>query len=150
MVPVTQRLTWLVAVVVVVALLVLGGIVSIRVDLHPPRWAAAEFWTNAPKDGPLQPAFQLWVDLAKAALRAPTPERVKRWVKTTEYGETMSQILSWLDNISYGKDAAAVLGALDAVTERFEHDRAELGLFLLEAAGYDMGDVRAQVIGKRS
>ena len=64
---VTQRLTWLVAVVLVVALLVLGGIVSIRIDLHPPRWAAAEFWTNAPKDGPLQPAFQLWVDLAKAA-----------------------------------------------------------------------------------
>jgi serine protease Do len=64
---VTQRVTWLVAVVLVVALLVLGGIVSIRIDLHPPRWAAAEFWTSAPKDGPLQPAFQLWVDLAKAA-----------------------------------------------------------------------------------
>jgi serine protease Do len=64
---VTQRLTWLVAVALVVALLVLVGIVSIRVDVHPPRWAAAEFWTNAPKDGPLQPAFQLWVDLAKAA-----------------------------------------------------------------------------------
>jgi serine protease Do len=64
---VTQRLTWLVAVVLVAALLVLGGIVSIRVDLHPPRWAAAEFWTNAPTDGPLQPAYQLWVDLAKAA-----------------------------------------------------------------------------------
>jgi serine protease Do len=64
---VTQRLTWLVAVVLVVGLLVLGGIVSIRVDLHPPRWAAAEFWTNAPKDGPLPPAYQLWVDLAKAA-----------------------------------------------------------------------------------
>jgi serine protease Do len=65
--PVTQRLTWLVAVVLVVALVVIGGVVSIRVDLHPPRWAAAEFWSNAPKDGPLQPAFQLWVDLAKAA-----------------------------------------------------------------------------------
>ena len=60
-------MTWLVAVVLVAALLVLGGVVSIRVDLHPPRWAAAEFWTNAPKDGPLQPAYQLWVDLAKAA-----------------------------------------------------------------------------------
>jgi serine protease Do len=67
MVAVTQRLTWLVAVALVAGLLVLGGIVSIRVDLHPPRWAAAEFWTNAPKDGPLQPAYQLWVDLAKAA-----------------------------------------------------------------------------------
>ena len=64
---VTQRATWLVAVVLVVALLIIGGLVSIRVDLHPPRWAAAEFWTNAPKDGPLQPAFRLWVDLAKAA-----------------------------------------------------------------------------------
>jgi serine protease Do len=64
---VTQRLAWLVAIVLVVGLLVVGGLVSIRVDLHPPRWAAAEFWTNAPKDGPLQPAFQLWVDLAKAA-----------------------------------------------------------------------------------
>ena len=64
---VTQRLTWIVTVVLVAGLLVLGGIVSIRVDLHPPRWAAAEFWTNAPKDGPLQPAFQLWVDLAKQA-----------------------------------------------------------------------------------
>src|SRR5262249_42842767 len=63
----TQRVTWLVAVVLVVAILVLGGIVSIRVDLHPPRWAAAEFWSNAPKNGSLQPAFQLWVDLAKAA-----------------------------------------------------------------------------------
>jgi serine protease Do len=64
---VTQRLSWIVAVVLVAGLLVLGGIVSIRVDLHPPRWAAAEFWTNAPTDGPLQPAFQLWVDLAKQA-----------------------------------------------------------------------------------
>jgi serine protease Do len=64
---VTQRLTWFVAVILVAALLVLGGIVSIRVDVHPPRWAAAEFWTNAPKDGPLPPAYQLWVDLAKAA-----------------------------------------------------------------------------------
>ena len=64
---VTQRATWLVAVVLVVGLLIVGGLVSIRVDLHPPRWAAAEFWTNAPKDGPLQPAFKLWVDLAKAA-----------------------------------------------------------------------------------
>jgi serine protease Do len=64
---VTQRVTWLVAVVLVVALLIIGGLVSIKVDVHPPRWAAAEFWTNAPKDGPLQPAFQLWVDLAKAA-----------------------------------------------------------------------------------
>ena len=64
---VTQRLTWLVAVALVVALLIIGGLVSIKVDVHPPRWAAAEFWTNAPKDGPLPPAFRLWVDLAKAA-----------------------------------------------------------------------------------
>src|SRR4029077_499931 len=63
----TQRLTWIVAVALVFGLPVLGGIVSIKVDVHPPRWAAAEFWTNAPKDGPLQPAYQLWVDLARAA-----------------------------------------------------------------------------------
>jgi serine protease Do len=64
---VTQRLAWLVAIVLVVALVVIGGVVSIRVDVHPPRWAAAEFWTNAPKDGPLPSAYQLWVDLARAA-----------------------------------------------------------------------------------
>jgi serine protease Do len=56
-----------VAIGLVVALLVLGGIVSVRVDIHPPRWAAAEFWTNAPRDGPLHPAHQLWVDLARGA-----------------------------------------------------------------------------------
>jgi serine protease Do len=82
MMAVTQRLTWLVAVVAVVALLVLGGIVSIRVDLHPPRWAAAEFWTNAPKDGALQPAFQLWVDLAKAA--RPAVVNVSTQKRTTD------------------------------------------------------------------
>ena len=60
-------MTWLVAIVLVIGLLIIGGRVSIRVDVHPPRWAAAEFWTNAPKDGALQPAFQLWVDLAKQA-----------------------------------------------------------------------------------
>ncbi len=64
---VTQRTTWLIAVVLVVALLVIVGVVTIRVDIHPPRWAAAEFWTNASRDGPLIPAYQLWVDLAKAA-----------------------------------------------------------------------------------
>jgi len=64
---VTQRSAWLVAIVLVVTLLIVGGLVSVRVDLHPPRWAQAEFWTNAPKDGPLHPAYQLWVDLAKGA-----------------------------------------------------------------------------------
>jgi serine protease Do len=64
---VTQRATWLVAIGLVAVLLVLGGVVSIRVDVHPPRWAEAEFWTNAPTDGALHPAYQLWVDLAKGA-----------------------------------------------------------------------------------
>src|SRR5262245_50840625 len=63
----TQRVTWLARVVLAVPLPLLGRSVSVRVHLHPPRWAAGEFWTNAPKNGPLQPAFQLWVDLAKAA-----------------------------------------------------------------------------------
>jgi serine protease Do len=64
---VTQRVTWLVAVVLVAALLVVVGVVSIRIDFKPPRWAAAEFWTNAPADGQMMPAYRLWVDLAKAA-----------------------------------------------------------------------------------
>jgi serine protease Do len=64
---VTQRTSWLVAIVLIVVLLIIGGVVSIRVDVHPPQWASAEFWTNAPVDGPLHPAYQLWVDLAKGA-----------------------------------------------------------------------------------
>jgi serine protease Do len=64
---VTQRTAWLIALALVAALLVIVGVVSIRIDFHPPRWAAAEFWTNAPGDGPMMPAYRLWVDLAKAA-----------------------------------------------------------------------------------
>jgi serine protease Do len=64
---VTRRGAWLTAIAVVVGLLVLAGVVSIRVDFHPPRWApAAEFWASAPSDGPLLPAFAVWVELAKA------------------------------------------------------------------------------------
>jgi len=64
---VTRRAAWLTALLLVVALVIVG-VVSIRVDFHPPRWApAAEFWTTASSDGPLPPAFALWVELAKAA-----------------------------------------------------------------------------------
>ena len=64
----THRLAWLTAVLLIVVLLVVGGIVSIRVDIHPPGWApAAELWTNAPADGPLPDFLGLWIRLAKAA-----------------------------------------------------------------------------------
>jgi serine protease Do len=64
----THRLAWLTAVLLVAVLLVLGGIVSIRIDIHPPGWApAAELWTNAPVDGPLPDYLGLWIRLAKAA-----------------------------------------------------------------------------------
>ncbi len=63
----TRRLAWLAAIGILATLLVLGGVVTVRIDFHPPRWApAAEFWTSAPGDGPLQPAFAIWVELAKA------------------------------------------------------------------------------------
>ena len=52
---VTQRLTWMVAVALVVGLLVLGGIVSVRVDVHPPRWAAAEFGRTRRRTGRSSP-----------------------------------------------------------------------------------------------
>ncbi len=62
-----QRLAWLTAIALVATLLVLGGLVSIRIDFHPPRSSpAAEFWTTAGTSSPLLPAFALWVDLAKA------------------------------------------------------------------------------------
>jgi len=64
---VTRRIAWLAAIGIVVTLLVLAGVVSIHIDVRPPRWSsAAEFWTKAPTDGPLQPAFAVWVELAKA------------------------------------------------------------------------------------
>jgi serine protease Do len=64
----TRRGSWLAALVLIVVLLIVGGLVSIRVDFHPPRWApAAELWTSSRDDGPLPPHLALWVDLAKAA-----------------------------------------------------------------------------------
>ena len=64
----TQRLVWLVALVVVAVLLVVGGVVSIRIDLHPPGFsrAVAGFWTDARGDGPLLAPFAIWVELAKS------------------------------------------------------------------------------------
>jgi serine protease Do len=48
-----------------------AGIVSIRVDFHPPRFgAAAEFWSNAPGDGAIPPPLNIWVELAKTARAA--------------------------------------------------------------------------------
>jgi serine protease Do len=64
---VTRRAAWLVAIGLVTTLLVLAGVVSVRIEFRPPRWTpAAEFWTSAPADGPLHPAFALWVELARA------------------------------------------------------------------------------------
>jgi serine protease Do len=64
---VTRRVAWLAAIVLVVGLLVLAGVVTIRIDIHPPgRAPAAEFWRSAPGDGALLPAFGVWVELAKA------------------------------------------------------------------------------------
>jgi serine protease Do len=66
---VTQRFAWLVALLLVAVLLVVGGVVSVRVDFHPPGFsrALASFWTDAPADGPLAAPFAIWVELAKAA-----------------------------------------------------------------------------------
>ena len=61
-----RRLGWLLAIGVVVVLLVVAGVVTIRIDIHPPRFAGAEFWSNAKLDGELAPAYALWVDMAKS------------------------------------------------------------------------------------
>jgi serine protease Do len=64
---VTRRLAWLTTLALVTLLLVVGGVVSVRVDFHPPRWApAAEFWSSAPEGGPLPAGLGLWVDLARS------------------------------------------------------------------------------------
>jgi serine protease Do len=50
------------------AILVLAGIVTVRIDFHPPGLApAAQLWTNAPADGPLPDYLGQWVRLAKGA-----------------------------------------------------------------------------------
>jgi serine protease Do len=68
---VTRRLAWLAAIGILAVVLVVAGIVSIRVDFHPPRFgAAAEFWTNAPGETPLPAPFNVWVELAKTARAA--------------------------------------------------------------------------------
>ncbi|HEV8309693.1 MAG TPA: trypsin-like peptidase domain-containing protein, partial [Methylomirabilota bacterium] len=59
---------WLTAIALLAAVLVVAGVVSVRIDFHPPGGArAADFWTAAKGDASLPPAFALWVDLAKAA-----------------------------------------------------------------------------------
>jgi serine protease Do len=68
---VARRFAWLTAIGVVAILLVIAGIVSIRIDFHPPRWSgAAEFWTSAPGDAPIPAPYGLWVELAKTARAA--------------------------------------------------------------------------------
>ncbi len=62
-----RRIAWFTAVPIVAVLLVVAGIVSIRIDVHPPWAPAAEFWTNAKGDGALPSALSLWVDLARGA-----------------------------------------------------------------------------------
>jgi serine protease Do len=65
---VTRRVAWLAAIGIVALLLVVAGVVSVRIDFHPPRLGgAAEFWTNAPGDGQIPAPYSLWVELAKAA-----------------------------------------------------------------------------------
>jgi serine protease Do len=62
-----RPVVWLALVTAMVAALVLAGIVSIRIDVHPPRPApAAVFWTDAKVDAPLPGALALWVELARA------------------------------------------------------------------------------------
>ena len=49
-------------------MLVVAGIVTVRIDFHPPRLGgAAEFWTTAPGEAPMPAPYALWVELAKAA-----------------------------------------------------------------------------------
>ncbi|MGH7319995.1 MAG: S1C family serine protease [Candidatus Rokuibacteriota bacterium] len=62
-----RRVAWFTAILIVTVLLVVAGIVSVRIDVHPPWAPAAEFWTNAKGDGALPSALSLWVELAKAA-----------------------------------------------------------------------------------
>jgi serine protease Do len=63
---VNRRLAWLLAIGVVVVLLVVAGVVTIRIDVHGPRWAGAQFWSDARGDGQLLPAYALWVEMAKS------------------------------------------------------------------------------------
>jgi serine protease Do len=63
-----RRAAWLVAILVVAGLLVVAGVVTVKIDIHPPgRAPAQEFWRTAAGDGALPPAFALWVELAKGA-----------------------------------------------------------------------------------
>src|SRR5688500_2992354 len=49
-----RRAAWLVAILVVAGLLVVAGVVTVRIDIHPPgRAPAQEFWRTATGDGAL-------------------------------------------------------------------------------------------------
>jgi len=85
-----RRLAWLLAIGVVVVLLVVAGVVTIRIDLRPPRWGqAAEFWTIARTDGPLPPAFSVWIELAKST----RPAIVNVSTRERRGGDQMSEFL---------------------------------------------------------
>jgi len=87
---VTRRLAWLAAIGIVAILLVVAGIVSIRIDFHPPRFgAAAEFWTNAPGEAPIPPPLGIWVELAKTA----RPTVVNVSTRERRDGDPMAEFL---------------------------------------------------------
>ncbi len=84
-----RRLAWLLAIGVVVVLLVVAGVVSIRIDFHAPRWAGAQFWTEAKGDGQLPPAFSVWIELA----RSTRPAIVNVSTRERRGGDQMAEFL---------------------------------------------------------
>ncbi|MBI4011498.1 MAG: trypsin-like peptidase domain-containing protein [Candidatus Rokubacteria bacterium] len=84
-----RRLAGLLAIGVVVVLLVVAGVVSIRIDFHAPRWAGAQFWTEAKGDGPLPPAFSVWIELA----RSTRPAIVNVSTRERRGGDQMAEFL---------------------------------------------------------
>ncbi len=84
-----RRLAWLLAIGVVVVLLVVAGVVSIRIDFHAPRWAGAQFWTEAKGDGQLPPTFSVWIELA----RSTRPAIVNVSTRERRGGDQMAEFL---------------------------------------------------------
>jgi serine protease Do len=65
--PALRVVTLVVVVAAVIGGLLATGLISIRVDVHPPGRASAEFWTASEAKGPLAPDLARWVILAKDA-----------------------------------------------------------------------------------
>ncbi len=61
-----RRALWLATIGLVAVLLVVAGVVTIRIDFHAPRWAGAQFWTDAKTDGQIPPPYAVWVELARS------------------------------------------------------------------------------------